>query len=331
MALASISATFAGSVPNYAVVDLGTLGGSAGSQATAINNSGNVVGGSYTSGNVAYHAFLYSNGSMHDIGTVANGSYTYATGINDNNQIVGCDDMNNHVFLYSNASMLDLDVWDGSFSGATGINNTGQICGWAYISSINDEDAILYKNGTLQDLGNLGEGGTANAINAGGHIVGSSHLDPSTNIVGAIRHPFLYENDTMTDIETWSGQFGEAFAINNNDQVVGTSTSNVTNGNFHAFLYSGGSMQDLGVGTAYGINDNGIIVGQNGNGHAFVYANGTMTDLNTLTVPIISGWTLQEATAINDTGQIVGVGVNPAGQPHAFLLNPVPAGGSSVD
>jgi probable HAF family extracellular repeat protein len=37
-----------------------------------------------------------------------------------------------------------------------------------------------------------------------------------------------------------------------------------------------------------------------------------------------SDWVLQDAWAINDNGQIVGCGTNPAGSDHAFLLTPVP-------
>jgi probable HAF family extracellular repeat protein len=48
-----------------------------------------------------------------------------------------------------------------------------------------------------------------------------------------------------------------------------------------------------------------------------------MTDLNALISPS-SGWTLQIATAINDSGQIVGHGLNSAGQQDAFLLTPTP-------
>jgi len=54
-------------------------------------------------------------------------------------------------------------------------------------------------------------------------------------------------------------------------------------------------------------------------------ANGAMYDLNKL-VLTNSGWTLQVATAINDSGQIVGWGTNSSNQTHAFLLNPVPLG-----
>ena len=48
-----------------------------------------------------------------------------------------------------------------------------------------------------------------------------------------------------------------------------------------------------------------------------------MHDLNNL-IPSNAGWTLTYAFDINDSGQIVGMGINPHGQQDAFLLNPVP-------
>jgi probable HAF family extracellular repeat protein len=101
----------------------------------------------------------------------------------------------------------------------------------------------------------------------------------------------------------------------------------------HAFLWSSGIMTDLGTlartngsSHAYGINDNGQVVGcsstTNGD-DAFIYSGGKMTDLNNL-IPANPGWTLTQANAINDSGQIVGFGFNPSGQTHAFLLTPVP-------
>ena len=45
-----------------------------------------------------------------------------------------------------------------------------------------------------------------------------------------------------------------------------------------------------------------------------------MLDLNNL-IPANSGWLLQQATAINDQGQIVGYGTL-NGQSEAFLLTP---------
>ncbi len=45
-----------------------------------------------------------------------------------------------------------------------------------------------------------------------------------------------------------------------------------------------------------------------------------MKDLNKL-IPPGSGWVLVEADGVNDSGQIVGMGMH-NGQEHAFLLTP---------
>jgi probable HAF family extracellular repeat protein len=101
-----------------------------------------------------------------------------------------------------------------------------------------------------------------------------------------------------------------------------------------AFLYSNGSMQDLGTlpsGTDSfpdAISDSGQVVGyaslSNGSQHAFLYSNGQMVDLNSLIDPT-SGWVLNGATSINAAGQIAGYGLNANGQNDAFLLTPVTA------
>jgi hypothetical protein len=60
-----------------------------------------------------------------------------------------------------------------------------------------------------------------------------------------------------------------------------------------------------------------VIVGQSGSG-AWVWSGGTFQNLNSL-IPSGSGFTLDNATAINDNGQIVATGYNSVGQEHAFL------------
>jgi probable HAF family extracellular repeat protein len=54
----------------------------------------------------------------------------------------------------------------------------------------------------------------------------------------------------------------------------------------------------------------------------FIYSNGTLQNLNTL-IPAGSGYQIQNATGINNNGQIVANAVDTAtGQTHALLLNP---------
>ena len=149
-------------------------------------------------------------------------------------------------------------------------------------------------------------------------------------------HAFLYSNGNMQDLGDLDGGGSKAYAINAAGQVVGGSwVAIAAGGATHAFLDSNGSMSDLGTLAGYadscalGINASGQIVGEDDNisgitYRAFIFGNGTMTDLNTL-IDTSSRWTLEEATAINDNGWIVGYGLNPNGQQDAFLLTPAGA------
>ncbi len=132
----------------------------------------------------------------------------------------------------------------------------------------------------------------------------------------------------MTDMGSLGGS-GYATSINSLGQAAGESFTAA--GRVHAFLYSGGAINDLGtLGGSYshasGINGLGQVVGQastaGGAYHAFLYTDGVMRDLNTLAPN--SGWTLSVAMGINDNGQIIGSGTNPFGRSDAFLLTPVP-------
>jgi len=139
-------------------------------------------------------------------------------------------------------------------------------------------------------------------------------------------HAFLYDGTTMNDLGTFGGSSSAAWGINDNGQVVGDAYA--SSGHAHAFLYSSGTMTDLGTlgglsSRAMGINFDGQVVGgtdvSSGAEHAFLYTDGVMTDLNSL-IDSASDWTLVQANAINDSGQIVGFGINPSGQTDAFLL-----------
>jgi probable HAF family extracellular repeat protein len=98
-------------------------------------------------------------------------------------------------------------------------------------------------------------------------------------------------------------------------------------------------MTDLGTlggddSYAYRINGTGQIVGKSqiagdSDTHAFVVSNGKMIDLNSLIDPSL-GWDLQDATGINNAGQITGDGTID-GQTHAFLLNLVLPAITSAD
>ncbi|HYW69578.1 MAG TPA: PxKF domain-containing protein [Pyrinomonadaceae bacterium] len=229
-------------------------------------------------------------------------------------------------------------TWTGSSitvsnSNSTGqvnaINNAGNVAGYegTATSAGNYYHAFVYANGTQTDLGTLnGNVGTSYAydINNSGVVVGEAET------AGGTRHAFIYESGVMQDLGTLGGNYSYAYGINGSGHVAGAA---YLSGNQyqHAFLYdSVHGMQDIGTIDGYSsfardVNDSDTAVGNattpSGN-HAMVYnANTGMQDLNSL-IPADSGWTLNDAIAINNGGQIVGNGTHNGGS-HAFLLTPI--------
>ena len=71
-------------------INLGNLGGSR-TIARALNDSGQVVGESYTAGGELRAFITGPNGvGMRDLGTLGGNNYSRAYGINDAGQVVGC-------------------------------------------------------------------------------------------------------------------------------------------------------------------------------------------------------------------------------------------------
>jgi probable HAF family extracellular repeat protein len=226
---------------------------------------------------------------MTDLGTLPGGSVSQAHAINNHGEIVGGVDTVDfafHAFLYRNAPMSDLAVRVGdssSFSSAFGISDSRQVAVDTLVSTVNgpQQHAVLYIGSTIRDLGVL-KGDNFSFVrginNSGQIVVGSSNGDTT--------RAFLYRNGKMKDLGTLGGGLTRADGINNRGQIVGFSLTH-GHGAVHGFLFSEDKMQDL----------------------------------NKL-VPAHSGWTLGEAFAINDNGQIAGSGTAPNGENRAFLLTP---------
>lgn len=317
----------------YQVTPVGTIN----SRAYDLNNLGQVVG-LFDTGAGVNHAFLF-DGSLRDLGTLG-GANSAAFRINDAGQVVGTSDTaaSSAGFLYSGGTLNAIPTT--YFSSAIGINHAGVVVGMQLVQAADGElyrHAYRYADGSLTDLGTLpiGDNSEATAINNAGRIVGQA-----ANVFdGAPNYPqtsFLYRDGHMADIGNFGGVWSSATSINELDQVVGYSgLADSTPFELYptvAYLFADGVLRALGglapgySSWAYDINNLGQVVGAGrtpAGDHAFLYEGGMLIDLNTLIDPA-TGWTVTEASGINDQRQIAATACR-AGDCYAVRLDLVSA------
>ncbi|MCI0345363.1 MAG: hypothetical protein L0221_07955, partial [Chloroflexi bacterium] len=173
------------------------------------------------------------------------------------------------------------------------VNDANGIVGFATVSGV--ERALLWNAVTTPvDLGDLdGDGGASAAfgLNDAGWIVGSS--DDGGEQRAFRRDPITGVLQGLDHLP--GGDFSRARDVNASGVVVG-SAWDPASFEFHAVLWD---------------------------------TDGTVYDLHDLLLSG-TGWVLEEALAISDTGYVVGTARNAAGEPEGFLLLPIPEPGTAL-
>lgn len=339
-AIACICSGSASAFDQYAITDLGSIVNDPASANDYsypydINDRGDVVGFSKGADGLD-HAFVRLRGqNLTDLGEGR------ATSINNHRHFVGRSNGSNYVMW--KLGPLGFGVTD------LGVQNAG-VYGWGAQQSIeiNEMDEVagassdpvffFWKNGILTDLGS----GDGNFCNIEGNIGLNNRGDVSFSVGG------YYQSTATSQVgfpdSNPASWYTYLYSINDAGEMVGLAkTGYGGSGAYYSAATGFKNLPALATGprALSDINNAGIAVGggnypvYSGNDptlqpvKAYVYAPAeeTYAYLDTL-VPEFqtnppSKWNLKVATAINDAGQIVGVGINPQGKTHAFLLTPI--------
>ena len=257
-----------------------------------------IVGSMEPKGTNLSTAALWVDGVPIDLGTLPGGNFSKAHAISDG-RIVGTwgnnvtGDPGLAAFLWEDGQMLNIHADLGTprseardiTVGTEGI----RIVGWMGTSFLIDSHAYIWHDGVVADLGVI-PGGFASeglAISAdGGTVVGVGRItDDKTG--DDFSRAFYWANGEMINLGTLPGfNHTGAFAVNDDQTVVG------------------GASQPGGSAFIWSERDRRI------------------TDLNDLIRPE-TGVDTSLAYAIDNQGQIIGVGYNAAGDVVGLLLTPI--------
>ena len=220
-------------------------------QASGINNSGEIVGTALTAAG-AQEGFVDVNGAYTFI-NVSGAAATSALGVNSAGEIVGSyldSSYVSHGFVDIGGVITTFNVASSTATSIAGVNASGTTVGFYGTSTSN--------------YGFMNSGGTVTTIApTGANSSIASGINNAGTVVGYTTTGFEYVNGTFTTIS--AGTHTEPNAINNLGEIVGEFTN--TTGE-HGFTDIGGVYTTIddpsamqGTTDITGVNDSGTILG----------------------------------------------------------------------
>jgi probable HAF family extracellular repeat protein len=271
-------------------------------------------------------AFLWSDGATADLPSLPGDPYSRADGINNRSEVVGASyrpappgeagggRFVERPVLWRDRVPIDLGAPVGStLIGRAFLSDAGAAVFALALPGESSARGFLWRDGALVDL-SAPPGYTSfapEAINATGAVVGEARRPPTPD--GGNR-AFLWRDGQFTEIGTLPGAGAStAQGVGARGHIIGHAVGGPAL--VGAFLWHDSALTPLGLpgardSLATAVNAAGQVVGyasDQGAHRAFLHNGGATIDLNSL-LPADSGWILEEALAVNDAGQIAGVG-----------------------
>jgi probable HAF family extracellular repeat protein len=312
--------------PAYTLVDLGDR------VASAINSDGHILGTSA----YGFDPLIWRDGRWHRLDDKYTIETMHAIG---NHDIAAGSEYDfgggTHAVMWTRSGHvvdLSLQLPGNSRSEATGVAADGTVAGWYQVAG-EELHAFVVKHGVLKTVACPARTTGCTVLGVSPNGIAAGTLDKSTR-----RPAALWRHGQWHDIGAFDGGLqASANAVNRLGHAVGWSMRN-GNEDMAAMYYADGVMVDLGQGhiesRALAINADDTVVGlewvdvgSQETARGFVWQGGERWWLDDVIVDLPAGWSILQATGINDMGWIVGQALEDVGggktKGHAVLLKPV--------
>ena len=335
----------------YSISELAVPPGTDGCSPAAINAAGDIAGSC-----APETAVMWRGGRATVLGRLPGGQSSTAHAINAQGVIVGegdTGDFRPQAVLFRNGTPLNIDPDGGANLRAIGVSDRGVIVG-NYAKGLSGNTSsgrgVIWTERPARpgrfDMVTLPvvPGGTTKSV--------SNYATASNNAVQVVgwvtssvfgQRGGFWNNDAIHSVVTLDPLPGDwtsiAWGINDLGQAVGESHPPFRT---RAVLWADDATHtavDLGAlpgdnnSVATGINAAGQIIGSSyasapnswtvvGLVRAVIWRNGQVDALESLLDASGADWSITQATALNDAGQIVGIGMK-SGRPAAFIMTPL--------